>query len=139
MSNDATNPAQHPNVTQTTPFTPAEITDIRRFAGWGSFGGFGYLFQGQLANLDIQIANMSDQEQAVIRTVYLPNLTTLETAVVGAGTNMGTDQAAVWKRNRTEVADRQALFRLKRLEMCSFIGVEAGPGVRQRGGKVTRG
>lgn len=124
---------------QTTPFTPAEITDIRRFAGWGSFGGFGYLFQGQMANLDIQIANMSDQEQAVVRTVYLPNLTALEAAIWTAGANLGTDKAAVWVRNRTETVDRVALFNVARRQFCAFIGVVPGPGVGGGGGKVTRG
>lgn len=133
-----TNPAK--GVVQATPFTPAEITDIRRFAGFPAFASLGYYLGGGLeAYLDMQIANMSDQEQTIVRTVYLANLTALEAAVVTAGAFLGTDQAAVWKRNRTEAADRQALFRMKRLEMCAFIGITPGPGVSLGGGKVTRG
>lgn len=125
-------------MTQTTPFTAAEVTDIRRFAGWHAFGAFGYMYQTQLANLDLQIQNMSDTEQAVIRTIYLANLPGLEAAVLTAGTNMGTDQAAVWTRNRTEAADRRALYDQKRRDMCAFIGVVPGPGLGSGGGRVTR-
>lgn len=122
---------------QTTPFTDDEVTSIRRFAGFQAFAAFGYLFQGGLANLDRQLKSMSDSEQAVIRTVYLANLPGLESAVLTAGTNMGTDQAAVWTRNRTEAKDRQALFNMKRREMCAFIGVAPGPGLSS-GGSVVR-
>lgn len=124
--------------TQTTPFTSAEITDIRRFAGFPAFAAFGYIFGAHgMANLDVQLAGMSDPEQAVIRTVYLVNLTALEAAVITAGTNMGTDIAAVWTRNKNEAGDRRSLFNMKRREMCAFIGVAPGPGL-QDGSRVTR-
>lgn len=123
---------------QTTPFTSTEIVAIRRFAGYTAWAAFGYLFTTNMANLDMQIINMNDDEQAVIRTVYLAVLPGLETAILTAATNLGTDIAAVWTRNRTEIADRQALYNHKRREMCAFIGVAPGPSL-QGGGKVLRG
>lgn len=115
------------SVSQTTPFTPSEITDIRRFAGYKAYSGLGYYYEANMANVDIQIVSMSDQEQVVMRTIYLAVLPGLEAAVLTSGANMGTDVAAVWKRNRTERQDRQALFNSKRREMCGFIGVAPGP------------
>lgn len=126
------------SVSQTTPFTFAEITDIRRFAGYKAFSSLGYYYEGNMANLDIAIVNMSDQEQAVMRTVYLATLPGLESAVLTAGTNMGTDEAAVWKRNRTERQDRTALYNAKRRDMCGFIGVAPGPALGDGGGRVIR-
>lgn len=126
-------------MTQTTPFTAAEVADIRRFCGFPAFAAFGYIFGASgMANMDVQIQGMSDAEQVVVRTVYLANLTALEAAVLTAGTNMGTDVAAVWTRNRTEVADRQALFDMKRRELCAFIGVSPGAGLGRGGGRVSR-
>lgn len=125
-------------VSQTTPFTSAEITDIRRFAGYKAYAALGYYYEGNMANLDTSIMNMSDQEQAVMRTIYLAILTGLEAAILTAGTNMGTDQAAVWTRNRTERVDRQALYDAKRREMCGFIGVAPGPALGDGGGRVVR-
>lgn len=126
-----------PSVNQTTPFTAAEVTDIRRFAGYPAFGAFGYLFGGNaMANLDWQCSQMSDQEQAIVRTVYLANLTGLEAAILTSGANMGTDIAAVWTRNRTEAGDRRDLFNSVRLALCEFIGVAPGPGLSAGGGVV---
>ena len=125
-------------MTQTTPFTAAEVTDIRRFCGFPAFASFGYLFGASgMYEVDLQIQNMSDQEQTVVRNIYLAVLPGLESAVLTAGTNMGTDVAAVWTRNRTEAADRRALFNAKRRELCEFIGVSPGPGLRG-GGQVVR-
>lgn len=113
---------------QTTPFTAAEVTAIRRFAGYPAMAAYGYLIGGSgEATLDVQIAGMSDTEQAVIRTVYLAVLPGLEIAIDGSGTNMGTDIAAVWTRNRSEAMDRRALYNAKRRDMCAFIGVSPGP------------
>lgn len=139
MPNNTVNPAPHPNVTQTTPFTPGEITDIRRFGGFPAYAGFGYVYgAGGMANLDVQIANMSDQEQVIIRTVYLPNLTQLESDVVATRSTLNVAVAAVFTRNKNEVAERRALFNSTRREMCAFIGVAPGPGLRD-GNRIVRG
>ena len=131
-----TDPAH--GVTQAVPFTPAEITDIRRFCGFPAFAAFGYVFgAGGMANLDLQIASMSDQEQSVVRVTYLANLATLETAIIGAASNLDTDIAAVWTRNRSEVSDRTSLFNKVRRDLCGFIGIAPGPALSS-GGRVVR-
>lgn len=136
MANDTVNPAQS-HVTQTAPFTPAEITDIRRYCGYSSYGAFGYVFGTVLPNLDYQLVNMSDQEQTVVR-LALTACTALEAAILTAGANMGTDVAAVWKRNRTEMWDRKALYDYRRRELCGFCGVPTGPALGDGGGRVVR-
>jgi hypothetical protein len=126
-------------VNQTTPWTFAEITDIRRYCGYPAYAAFGYMFEGVgNANLDSQLANMSDQEQAVIRTKFLPNLATLESNVMLSQTNVGTDEAAVWKRNPRELQDRVAAYRYMRRELCHHCGVHPGPGLGKGGGSVVR-
>lgn len=121
---------------QTTPFTQAELTDIRRFAGFAAFAAWGYIFSGDMATLDTQCAAMSNAEQAVVRLTYLAVLPGLESAVYAAGSNLDTDAASVWTHNKSEVADRTRLYNQCRREMCSFIGVRPGEGLRGAGQTV---
>lgn len=126
-------------VNQITPFTSAEITDIRRYCGYPAFAAFGYIFRGVgTANLDIQLANMSDQEQAVVRTKFLPSLATLESNLMLSQAQIGTDIAAVWTRNRTEFQDRNGAYKYLRRELCAFCAVGPGPGLGMGGGSVVR-
>lgn len=128
-----------PAAWQTTPFTEAELTDIRRFCGFPAYAAFGYIFGGTaMANADWQLSQMTNEQQTVVRTIYLVPLYAQEAAVVASGANMGTDVAAVWTRNRTERQDRQAQFDAKRRELCGFIGVSPGPFLNAGGGRVTR-
>lgn len=124
-------------MTQTTPFSQAELTDIRRFCGYSAYAAFGYVLGPDMATLDIQCAAMSDAEQAVVRTIYLATLYGLETAVPTAGGNLATDKAAVWTHNKSEVADRASLLDLWRLRLCEFVGAKPGPGLRIPG-RLTR-
>ncbi|WP_328286201.1 hypothetical protein [Kozakia baliensis] len=73
-----------------------------------------------------RLNNLSASEYAKAR-VYLVQLSPLEDAVLGASNNLDTDQAAVWKRNPHEVADRVRLFDLWRKRLCGFLGVSPGP------------
>jgi len=88
-----------------------------------------YRFFTAYGTLEYRMNNMLAEEEAVVRTTYLANLTTLETAIPAAGANLDTDQAAVWKHNKNEVRDRAALFNKWRRDLCSFIGVPPGPGL----------
>jgi hypothetical protein len=114
-------------------FTDAEKTDIRRFCGYGAFGGgnplpaSGYRFSTQYGVLEYKLNNLSASEEAVVRTTYLANLTTLETAIVGTSANLDTDEAAVWKHNANEQRDRDRLFDSWRRRLCGFLGIPAGP------------
>jgi hypothetical protein len=115
-------------------FTDAEKTDVRRFAGFPLFGGqpvqaFGWRYFTQYGTLEFRLNNMQTSEESVIRTTYLANLYTLETAIVGTGANLDTDSAAVWKHNKNEMRDREVLFDNWRRRLCAFLGVEPGPGL----------
>lgn len=119
-------------------FTDAEKTDIRRFCGYPVFGNvndpaFGWRYFQQYGTLEFKMNNFSAAEESVIKTTYLPNLYTLETAIVGTSANLDTDQAAVWKHNKNEQRDREALFDNWRKRLCKFIGVEYGPGLNADG------
>lgn len=122
-------------------FTDAEKVDIRRFCGYQAFGNsptqaFGHRFFTQYGTLEFKLNNMQSAEEAVIRTTYLANLASLETAIFGAGANLDTDEAAVWKHNKNEVADRTALFNQVRRQLCAFIGVAPGPVLGAAGGGI---
>lgn len=113
-------------------FTTAEKVDIRRHCGYPMFGGTpssfqSYRFFQAYGTLEYRMNNMLAEEEAVVRTTYLANLTTLENAIPTASANLDTDQAAVWVHNKREVADRDALFANWRRKLCEFMGVPPGP------------
>ena len=121
--------------------TDAQVTDVRRFMGYaltGSsmpitddqdlvYGQFGLVTM----SLHKRLTTLSASEESVLTTTYLTNLTVLESAILGAASNLDTDVAAVWTRNKNEVGDRRSLFRQWRRDMCAFIGFLPGPGLRQ--------
>jgi len=118
--------------------TDAQITDVRRFAGFQLAGTPGltanndiaYLVFGQRQmSLIERLSSLSASEEAVLINTYLTNLTTLESAIVAAAANLDTDQAAVWTRNKQEVQDRERLFDSWRRRMCAFLGFAPGPGI----------
>ena len=114
---------------QTTPFTAAELTAVRRFAGFSAFASFGNLFSSNASNMDNQLAAMSDTEQSVIRTVYLAVLPTMETDINSSADYASVESAGPFTRNPHELSERRRLFNTKRREMCAFIGVAPGPGL----------
>jgi hypothetical protein len=106
--------------------------DIRRFCGYPVFGGmpvqaFGYRFFQWYGTLEFRMGNLDPNEELVITSNYLSNLYTLEQAIAGAGANLDTDEAAVWKHNRAEVGDRVRLYNWWRRALCDFFGVPVGP------------
>jgi hypothetical protein len=111
-------------------FSEAEKTEIRRFCGYPAHG-VGGLLQGWryyqvYGLLEYRLLWLSSSEEAVVRH-YLPTLSGLERAVIEAGGNLDTDQAAVWTHNRDEVRDRLRLFDDWRRRLCGFMGVPPGP------------
>lgn len=128
--------------------TDAQITDVRRFAGF-QLGGtpalnanndIAYLVVGtRQMSLVERLSTLSASEESVLVTTYLANLYTLENAIVAAAANLDTDVAAVWERNRTEITDRQNLFDDWRRRMCAFLGFAPGPGLGSgSGAKLVR-
>ncbi len=119
--------------TASAPLTDAERTDTRRFCGYPAYGsgasGFeSWRFFQTYGTLEYRLSNLAPDELSVIRT-YLGQLSALELAVVTAGQNLDTDQAAVWHRNRDEVRDRAALLKSWCIRLCGFLGVPPGPGM----------
>jgi hypothetical protein len=119
--------------TVSAPLTNAERTNARRFCGYPAYGsgqtGFeSWRFFAAYGSLEYRLSNLSSDELVVMRG-YLDQLSGLELAIVGAGQNLDTDQAAVWHRNTAEVRDRTALFASWCCRLCSFLGVPRGPGL----------
>lgn len=112
-------------------FTEAQLVDVIRFCGFPSYSFFGWVFEEDYATLTLRLENMSAAEAAVIINTFLPAISSLESDVVGSADNLDTDQAAVWYHNKNEVSDRNNLYYLKRRELCAYIGVEPGRGLRQ--------
>lgn len=120
-------------------FTDAQLVDIRRFCGYPAYGDGAVVFpfpwiMKQYLALEYRLQHISASEGAVVVNTYLTNLYTLESAVPGAGSNLDTDEAAVWKHNKHEVRDREALFDSWRVRLCQFLGIPPGPQMPQSGG-----
>lgn len=118
-------------------FSTAEKTAIRRYCGYPAYGdgaaGFqNWRFYQAYGLLEFRLNNLSSDEAAVVQT-YLAQLNGLELAVLRSGDSLDTDQAAIWTRNRTEVADREALFDSWRRRLCGFLGIPPGPALRDGG------
>jgi len=113
-------------------FTDAQLVDVRRFCGYPARADRNVLFPAPWVNvqylaLEYRLAHLSQDEGAVVVTTYLANLYTLETGAIGAVANLDTDQAAVWKHNKTELPERWAAFNALPLRLCAFMGIEPGP------------
>ena len=79
--------------------------------------------------------HLADGEVNVLRR-YLANLNVLESAILRSAENLDTDQAAVWTRNRSEVMDRERLYKSWRVRLCGFLGIPPGPGVTGQSGRL---
>jgi hypothetical protein len=129
--------------------TAQQLADVRRFAGYPMLGdtvaddsrdfAYGWVSPGIWMTLQHRLTNLRPEEETTLTTVYLTPLYALETAIFGAGDNLDTDQAAVWTRNRSEVADRSKLFDSWRRRMCGFLGFAPGPALGNGAGQVIRG
>jgi hypothetical protein len=113
------------------PLSDAEKVDIRRFCGYPAYGAApsgmeAWRFFQVYGMLEFRMTNLSPFETAVARR-YLGTLLALELAVPAAGANLDTDQAAMWTRNKAEVADRTRLLDEWRRRLCGFLGVPTGP------------
>lgn len=124
-------------------FTDAEKTDIRRYCGYGAYGGAqpfpasGYRFSTQYGVLEYKMQTLNPSEEAVVRTTFLANLGSLETDIfgpTGIRTNLDTSVAAVWTHNPNELRDRRALYDTTRREFCGFLGITPGPALKSGGG-----
>ena len=77
-------------------------------------------------SLDYRLSHLSPEEEEVVIDRFLTPLALREQEIQGAADNLDTDQAAVWKRNRSEVDDRIFLFNWMRRDLCRFLGFPPG-------------
>jgi hypothetical protein len=75
--------------------------------------------------LEYRLNNLALEEEDTIRTIYLSNLITLEQAIPDSTTNLDTDRAAVWYRNKDELRDRTDLFNYWCNRLIDFLGIES--------------
>lgn len=118
--------------------TAQQIVDVRRYCGFSVSGNmtsqpyrepvYSDVTLASLS-LDYRLANLSAEEENTVITFYLANLYLREAEIQNASQNLDTDQAAVWKHNKDEVADRVGLFNSLRRDLCNFLGFEPGKGL----------
>lgn len=119
----------------TTPLSDAERVDVRRFCGYPAYGAGSSGFQSwrffeAYGTLEFRLTNLATSEIQVVRQ-YLATLYALEAAIPAAASNLDTDEAAVWKHNRAELAERTSLFDDWCRRLILFIGIPAGPALRR--------
>ena len=122
--------------------TNQERVDVRRFCGYGAFGGvtnpaFGYRFFQAYGTLEFKLSNFAAEEEATLRAIYLASVNSLyvlELALYSTSANLDTASAAVWTHNKNEQADRDRLFNRMRNALCEFIGIPPGPALKNAGG-----
>lgn len=124
----------------TSPLSDAERVDTRRFCGYPAYGSGASGFQSwrffeAYGTLEFRLTNLAPSEIQVVRQ-YLATLYSLELTIPTAAANLDTDQAAVWKHNRSEVLDRITLFDQWCRRLTLFIGVPLGP-LLQRDATIT--
>ncbi|AOW47146.1 MULTISPECIES: hypothetical protein [Acetobacter] len=118
----------------TDPLTDDELVTVRRFMGYPAMGGINssqqsWRFFRVYGFNEWRLRNLADAEVAQVRQ-YVKDIASLETAILTASDNLDTDQAAVWTHNKNEVQDRMGLFNRWRRQLCQFLGVPPGPGLR---------
>ena len=119
------------------PFADSEKTDIRRHCGYpvvgtGADGFQNWRFYQAYGLLEYRLLRLSDAEEVVARS-YLATLATLEIAIPAASATLDTAEAAVWRRNERELAERTRLFDDWRRRLCGFFGVPPGPALGDGG------
>lgn len=130
--------------------TDAQMTDARRYLGYPLSGttqpvtadqDTAYMAFGMVTmSLYARLTTLSATEETVVVS-YLATLADLEAAIPAAGANLDTAQAAVWTRNKSEVADRIGLFNEWRRQLAAFLGCPPGPALQGGGavGRLSRG
>ncbi|MGS0646894.1 hypothetical protein ACU81Q_04590 [Komagataeibacter melomenusus] len=117
--------------------TDTELAQARRYMGYPAMGNAdsgmqSWRFFRVYGFNEWRLGHLSPAECAQARA-FLAQCQMLESAVMAAGSNLDTDRAAVWTRNRTEVTDRFTLYTRWRVQLCNFMGVPPGPGLRAVG------
>lgn len=128
--------------------TAQQKADVRRYAGYPLLAdtqaddsrdfAYSWVSPGVWNTLYHRLENLRPEEESILVNTYLTRLAQLETSIVDSVGDLDTEQAAVWKRNKNQVADRTALFDLWRRRMCAYIGLKPGPGLNSGAVTVAR-
>lgn len=118
--------------------TDAQKVAVRRYCGYMAFGSipvpnFGWRYSIAYGDLEFRMNNLAPDEEAQVTGYFLPNLQLLENDIPATRTNVDTSQAAVWYRNKNELAERWSLFNSMRKYLCDFLGADYGPGLQSSG------
>lgn len=115
--------------------TDQEKVDIRRYCGYIAYGdkdyadnsstGWRYFqFYGLLEN---RMNHLSDEEVTTVRDIYLTAIRSAESYLMETGDNLDTEKASVWVRNKAELRDKEAFYRLWCYKLCTFLGIPYMP------------
>ena len=112
-------------------FTDTEKVKIREYVGYPAYGNAatpnnGYRFFDHYGNLEFKLNDLSAPEEERVRE-FLVDLDKLKADTRLVQDNMDTSQAAVWYRNKDELAENYQLYYHVRLELVDFLGVQRGP------------
>ncbi|MBZ6386792.1 hypothetical protein [Pantoea piersonii] len=116
--------------------TLQQQADARRFMGYPMLGdttpddrsdaAYAQVTSGRYQTLAHRLNTLRPEEEAIVAG-YLATLAGLEIGITRAADNLDTDKAAVWQRNRSEVADRTRLYNQWRRQLCGLLGIPPGP------------
>ncbi|WP_244184453.1 hypothetical protein [Komagataeibacter europaeus] len=117
-----------------TPLVDGELAQARRYMGYPAMGSQdsgmqSWRFFRVYGFNEWRLRNLAPAECAQARA-FIMQCQMLEGAIMAATANLDTDRAAVWIRNRTEVTDRFTLYTRWRVQLCNFLGIPPGPGLR---------
>ncbi|GBQ15334.1 hypothetical protein CFR78_10415 [Komagataeibacter rhaeticus] len=120
-----------------TALVETELAQARRYMGYPALGGQdsgmqSWRFFRVYGFNEWRLRNLAPAECAQARA-FIAQCQMLEGAIMAATANLDTDRAAVWTRNRSEVTDRFTLYTRWRVQLCNFLGVPPGPGLRGMG------
>ncbi|GAN86141.1 hypothetical protein LU298_13595 [Komagataeibacter intermedius] len=120
-----------------TPLMDDELAQARRYMGYPAMGSQdsgmqSWRFFRVYGFNEWRLRNLAPAECAQARA-FIMQCQMLEDAIMAATANLDTDRAAVWTRNRTEVTDRFTLYTRWRVQLCNFLGIPPGPGLRGMG------
>jgi hypothetical protein len=108
-------------------FTAIELVELRRFAGYPALGVAGVPATVEAIAFEGALAGVSAEEEALIRSTYLPRLRAAEEAKVSAIATLDTKKAAVWERNPSALAEADAYLGGLRRDLMDLFGLPLGP------------
>lgn len=127
--------------------TPQQQADARRYMGYPMLGdttpddrsdvAYAQVTSGRYQTLAHRLNTLRVEEELIVAS-FLITLAGLESGIARAAENLDTDKAAVWQRNRSEVADRTRLYNQWRRQLCGLLGIAPGPSLGDGSARLVR-